>query len=47
MQQPFAEVKDNIVQELQQEYREAQRSELLSALRDRFRNHTEIHPDFQ
>ncbi len=47
IQQPFAEVKDSILTELQAAYREEQRKLLLTELRDRFQNNTEIHPDFQ
>lgn len=47
VQQSFAEVKDGIIEELQAEYLVEKRQQLLTVLRDRFLNNTEIHPDFQ
>ncbi|MGB1255141.1 MAG: hypothetical protein ACPG51_04720, partial [Thiolinea sp.] len=47
VQQSFAEVKNKIIQELEEEYRTEQRKFLLSDLRKHFQDNVEIHPDFQ
>lgn len=44
IQRPFAEVKDSIVSELQDDYRNQQRSLLLGELRERFQSQVEINP---
>ena len=47
VQQSFAEVEEQIIDELQTSYRKEQRTLLLTRLRERFQNDTEIHPDYQ